>query len=93
MSMSVLPARERARTGHSFKTVKRHDFSDVSSLVEGGSRSRGGHLSGLKSCARWRPVVQWCAECRRPVGEDPHDGPGCWQREQAQHTRSTPPDE
>ena len=27
------------------------------------------------------------------VGEDPHDGPGCWQREQAQHTRSTPPDE
>ena len=61
-------------------------------LVDGGSRSRGG-LSGLNSCARWRPVVQWCAECRRPVGEDPHYGPGCWQREQAQRTRSTPPDE
>ena len=59
---------------------------------KGGSRSRGG-MSGLNSCARWRPVVQWCAECRRPVGEDPHYGPGCWQREQAQRTRSTPPDE
>ena len=54
VSMGVLPARERARPGHIFKTVGRHDFSDVSSLV--GSRARGGDPScsgALSADGRW----------------------------------------
>ena len=57
VSMSVLPARERARTGHSFQNCQASRFLQRGARVDGGSRSRGG-LSGLN---RVRGGDPWCS--------------------------------
>ena len=58
VSMSVLLARDRARTGHSFQTVRRHDFSSVA--------SRGKEAAGAEEAYEWFEFV--CAvETRRAV--------------------------
>ena len=57
VSMSVLPARERARAGHGFQSCQAPRFLQRGALVDGGSRSRGG-LSGLN---RVRGGDPWCS--------------------------------